>query len=224
MTAPAELQPDSSAPRMPDLLYSETENELRAAVRDLLDDRCRLAGGAGQDRDRASRTTLRCGARWPPSWAAPGCSSPRASGGAGASLPGGGRRGRGDRAGPWPRCPTWVSAVVATAALLAAAATNCWPGWPGQADRRAGRGVRPHAARVRARCAARRAGRRAAAGCRAAGRPAGQARLTGTVTGVADALPADVLLVPADGVPFGLYAVRGRGRPGSAGRRWCRWT
>jgi alkylation response protein AidB-like acyl-CoA dehydrogenase len=32
-------------------------------------------------------------------------------------------------------------------------------------------------------------------------------RLTGTVTGVADALLADVLLVPADGVPFGLYAV-----------------
>ena len=33
-------------------------------------------------------------------------------------------------------------------------------------------------------------------------------RLTGTVAGVADALPADVLLVPADGVPYGLYAVR----------------
>jgi alkylation response protein AidB-like acyl-CoA dehydrogenase len=37
--------------------------------------------------------------------------------------------------------------------------------------------------------------------------PPGQVRLTGTVTGVADALLADVLLVPADGVPFGLYAV-----------------
>ena len=35
----------------------------------------------------------------------------------------------------------------------------------------------------------------------------GQARLTGTVTSVADALIADVLLVPAEGVPFGLYAV-----------------
>jgi len=39
------------------------------------------------------------------------------------------------------------------------------------------------------------------------GDPAGTSRLTGTVAGVADALPADVLLVPADGVPFGLYAV-----------------
>ena len=46
-----------------------------------------------------------------------------------------------------------------------------------------------------------------------AGDPAGQARLTGVVTGVADALPASVLLVPADGVPAGLYAVEA-GAPG----------
>jgi alkylation response protein AidB-like acyl-CoA dehydrogenase len=39
------------------------------------------------------------------------------------------------------------------------------------------------------------------------GDPAGQARLTGVISGVADALPASVLLVPADGVPAGLYAV-----------------
>ncbi len=36
----------------------------------------------------------------------------------------------------------------------------------------------------------------------------GSYRLTGDVRGVADALPADVLLVPADGVPYGLYVVR----------------
>ena len=35
----------------------------------------------------------------------------------------------------------------------------------------------------------------------------GTYRLSGTVAGIADALPADVLLVAADGVPFGLYAV-----------------
>jgi alkylation response protein AidB-like acyl-CoA dehydrogenase len=35
----------------------------------------------------------------------------------------------------------------------------------------------------------------------------GTARLRGTVTGVADALPADLLLVPADGVPQALYLV-----------------
>jgi alkylation response protein AidB-like acyl-CoA dehydrogenase len=42
----------------------------------------------------------------------------------------------------------------------------------------------------------------------APGDAAGTYRLSGTVTGIADALPADVLLVPADGVPYGLYAVR----------------
>jgi alkylation response protein AidB-like acyl-CoA dehydrogenase len=41
-----------------------------------------------------------------------------------------------------------------------------------------------------------------------AGDPAGTYRLSGTVAGIADALTADVLLVPADGVPYGLYAVR----------------
>jgi alkylation response protein AidB-like acyl-CoA dehydrogenase len=40
------------------------------------------------------------------------------------------------------------------------------------------------------------------------GDPAGTYRLTGTITGIADALTADVLLVPGDGVPYGLYAVR----------------
>jgi alkylation response protein AidB-like acyl-CoA dehydrogenase len=45
------------------------------------------------------------------------------------------------------------------------------------------------------------------------GDPAGRARLTGAVSGVADALPASVLLVPADGVPAGLYAVDA-GAPG----------
>lgn len=38
-------------------------------------------------------------------------------------------------------------------------------------------------------------------------RNAGWSRLRGSVTGVADALPAGLLLVPADGVPQGLYAV-----------------
>jgi len=36
---------------------------------------------------------------------------------------------------------------------------------------------------------------------------AGVTRLRGTVRGVADALPADLLVVPADGVPHGLYVV-----------------
>jgi hypothetical protein len=39
------------------------------------------------------------------------------------------------------------------------------------------------------------------------GDPPGVQRLTGTVTTLIDALPATVLLVPADGVPAALYAV-----------------
>jgi alkylation response protein AidB-like acyl-CoA dehydrogenase len=45
------------------------------------------------------------------------------------------------------------------------------------------------------------------AGPRAGDAATGVARLRGMVTGVADALPASVLLVPADGVPHGLYLV-----------------
>jgi alkylation response protein AidB-like acyl-CoA dehydrogenase len=40
------------------------------------------------------------------------------------------------------------------------------------------------------------------------GADAGTVRLRGTITAVADALAADVLLVPADGVPSGLYLVQ----------------
>jgi alkylation response protein AidB-like acyl-CoA dehydrogenase len=45
------------------------------------------------------------------------------------------------------------------------------------------------------------------AGPRPGDAPTGVARLRGTVRGVADALPASVLLVPADGVPPALYLV-----------------
>ena len=45
------------------------------------------------------------------------------------------------------------------------------------------------------------------AGTRPGDAAEGIARLRGMVTGVADALPAGVLLVPADGVPSGLYLV-----------------
>ena len=45
------------------------------------------------------------------------------------------------------------------------------------------------------------------AGPRPGDATAGVARLRGMVSGVADALPAGVLLVPADGVPHGLYLV-----------------
>ena len=46
------------------------------------------------------------------------------------------------------------------------------------------------------------------AGLKAGDADAGVSRLSGTVTGMADALTADVLLVPAQGVPHGIYAVQ----------------
>ena len=61
------------------------------------------------------------------------------------------------------------------------------------------------------------------AGPAARRRAPAMARLRGMVSGVADALPAGVLLVPADGVPHGLYLVdvpaagRGQGAGGVAG-------
>ena len=83
------------------------------------------------------------------------------------------------------------------------ATRNCSPPWPRHDN---GGARRPVPGRLR--------GARAGADGPADG-PAGDAgyRLTGTVAAVADALPADVLLVPADGVPYGLYAVRPT-RPG----------
>jgi len=57
----------------------------------------------------------------------------------------------------------------------------------------------------------------------APGDAAGSYRLSGTVTGIADALTADVLLVPADGVPYGLYAIRAD-EAGVTAARSHRWT
>ena len=110
--------------------------------------------------------------------------------------------------------PYLGSAVVATAALLGSGDELL----PGLAEGRVTAALAVEFARMPpASGPVARRGPRLATGCGSAPRsratPPGQARLTGTVTGVADALLADVLLVPADGVPFGLYAVDA-GAPG----------
>jgi alkylation response protein AidB-like acyl-CoA dehydrogenase len=194
---------------IPSLLYSEAEDELRAAVRALLDDR---AGWpevlARTETDEPYDTAL-----WRMLAADVGCAGlliPESQGGAGASY----REAAvvaeevGRSVAP---VPYLGSAVVATAALLEAAdvallkdlaggtvtaalavpfATEpfadgppaAWPSAHGALN-----GVlvaAPHQED-----------------------PPGRTRLRGTVAGVADALPADILLVLADGVPAGLYAV-----------------
>jgi alkylation response protein AidB-like acyl-CoA dehydrogenase len=187
------------AHRLPDLLYSEVETDLRASVRALLEDRCgaqavlaRTESGEPYDTGlwRALAAELGCG----------GLLIPAEHGGAGASY----REAcvTAEELGRFVApVPFLGSAVVATAALLAAGDTEVLPklaagdttaalavpfaAMPGEPIGRTARLARPRPGDL----------------------DSGMARLSGTVAGVADALPADVLLVPADGVPFGLYAV-----------------
>jgi alkylation response protein AidB-like acyl-CoA dehydrogenase len=184
----------TAAGGLPDLLYGEAETELRAAVRSLLQDRCGWADVLARTETAQTYDT----GLWRVLAADLGCAGlliPESSGGAGASY-----REAAVVAEETGRAvapvPFLGSAVVATAALLAAGdedlltalaagTTTVALGVPFQAPP----GARPQPTV-----------RLTAAG------DSGY-RLTGTVTAVADALPADVLLVPTDGVPYGLYAV-----------------
>jgi alkylation response protein AidB-like acyl-CoA dehydrogenase len=197
-----------AAGRLPDLRYQEAENDLRAAVRGLLDDRSPWPSVlARTETDEPNDAAL-----WHLLAAELGCAGlliPESHGGAGATY-----REAAVVAEETGRAvapvPYLGSAVVATAALLgsgdellaglaegrvtAALAVEFARVPPAEVSRTGlATGVRLSAARP--------------------GDPPGQVRLTGTVAGVADALPADVLLVPADGVPFGLYAAEA-GAPG----------
>ncbi|HUZ35934.1 MAG TPA: acyl-CoA dehydrogenase family protein [Streptosporangiaceae bacterium] len=193
---------------IPDLRYAEAENDLRAAVRDLLDDRSPwpsvLARTETPEPDDAAlwhslATELGCG----------GLLIPERHGGAGASY----REAAvvaeetGRSAAP---VPYLGSAVVATTALLASDDELLKP----LAEGRVTAALAVEFARMPPASVP---GAGLPGGVRVAppraGDPPGQARLSGTVAGVADALLADVLLVPADGVPFGLYAVDA-GAPG----------
>jgi alkylation response protein AidB-like acyl-CoA dehydrogenase len=199
--AAARQAPRGADADLPDLLYGEAETELRAAVRSLLEDR------AGW-RDVLARTetpqTYDAGL-WRALAAGVGCAGlliPETQGGAGASY----REAAvvAEEAGrAVAPVPYLGSAVVATAALLAAgddellaaladgtttaALAVPFAAWPGASPRPTVRLGAPRAAPD------------------AADQPG--YLLTGTVTGLADAMLADVLLVPADGVPYGLYAV-----------------
>jgi alkylation response protein AidB-like acyl-CoA dehydrogenase len=190
--------PGGQRTTIPDLLYREQENELRSAVRSLLDDRCAWPDvlartETSQSYDTALWQLLAAGL------GGAGLLIPESAGGAGASY-----REAAVVAEELGRAvapvPYLGSAVVATAAALAAGDDSLLRDLAGGSVTAAlampftaAPGSRPEAT-VRI-------------------GPAGQAgapgtyRITGTVTSVADALPAGVLLVPADGVPFGLYRV-----------------
>jgi alkylation response protein AidB-like acyl-CoA dehydrogenase len=180
------------------LLYGETENELRGAVRSVLDDksswpavRARIETAYTYDADL-----------WHTLAAEVGCAGlliGEEQGGAGASF-----REAAVVAEETGRAlapvPFLGSSVIATSALLAAGAGDLL-GEIADGQLTATLAV-PFASAWFSR----------AVTVRLDGPqprdPAGTARLTGSVSGVADALPADLILIPADAVPFGLYAVR----------------
>ena len=185
-----------------DLLYGETETELRAAVRDVLEDKAPWRDvlartETAETYDTALWRTLAEGV------GLAGLLIPEEHGGAGASY----REAAvvaeeiGRAVAP---VPFLGSAVVATAALLSAGDTGLL-GELASGAVTATLAV-PFAAGPSA---------LPPATVRLEGSQPGDApdayRLTGQVRGVADALPADVILVPADGVPYGLYAVQAGG-------------
>jgi alkylation response protein AidB-like acyl-CoA dehydrogenase len=197
--APASPAPAGAAAGLPDLLYGEAENELRAAVRALLTDRAPWREVLARTETAQTYDT----GLWRALAADVGCAGllvPEARGGAGASY-----REAAVVAEELGRAvapvPYLGSAVVATAAALSADDDALLAGLA--AGTQAAVLAVPFATAPGARPEP--TVRLGAAGD---GDPAVSYRLSGTVTGVADALPADILLVPADGVPYGLHAVR----------------
>src|SRR6266480_1968510 len=199
---------------IPDLLYSDAERALSDALASLLADR----GGLDSTLARTESAQTYDDKLWQAVAADLGCAGlliPERDGGAGASYREAAAAAEvlGSYVAP---VPFLGSAVVATAALLSVAEGSSSSGTPftpakAAADllaKMADGGVTaalavpfttapgsgfPASVRV--------------AGPRPGDAATGVARLRGMVSGVADALPAGVLLVPADGVPHGFYLV-----------------
>jgi alkylation response protein AidB-like acyl-CoA dehydrogenase len=194
MSQATETTAPEALPTVPDLLYGEAETELRAAVRSLLEDRCGWPEVLARTETGQTCDT----ALWRVLAADLGCAGlliPESSGGAGASY-----REAAVVAEETGRAvapvPFLGSAVVATAALLAAGDEELLTAMAAGTSTVA-LGV-PFPAPP---------GARPQPTVRLTGAGDSGYRLTGTVAAVADVLPADVLLVPTDGVPYGLYAV-----------------
>jgi alkylation response protein AidB-like acyl-CoA dehydrogenase len=188
-----------SSDEIPDLLYSDAERALSDALASLLADR----GGLDKALVRVESAQTYDDKLWQAVAADLGCAGlliPERDGGAGASYREAAAAAEvlGSYVAP---VPFLGSAVVATAALLSVGSQGSLLAKMGDGGVTAALAV-PFATAP---------GSGYPALVRVAGpRPgdaAGTARLRGMVTGVADALPAGMLLVPADGVPQGLYLV-----------------
>ena len=198
---------------IPDLLYSDAERALVDALGSLLADR----GGTDKALARIESPQTYDDDLWHAVAAEVGCAGlliPERDGGAGASYREAAAAAEA-LAGFVAPVPFLGSAVVATTALLSAAsgaaASQDTPFTPAQAAadllRRMAAGGVTAALAVPFATAP---GAGFPTSVRVAGpRPgdAGVVRLRGTVSGVADALPASALIVPADGVPNALYLV-----------------
>jgi alkylation response protein AidB-like acyl-CoA dehydrogenase len=208
--------------QLPAMTYGEQETELRSAVRSLLEDRAEFRAVLARTETADTYDT----GLWRTLAGEVGCAGllvPESLGGAGASF----REAAvvaeeiGRSVAP---VPFLGSAVLATVALLSVAESAGSGSGSGSG---AGSGTAGEVAGLLAELAA---GTKTAAlavpfasvpGARpkptARIGPAidsdgeGTYRLTGAITGVADALPADVLIVPADGVPYGLYVLAADG-------------
>jgi alkylation response protein AidB-like acyl-CoA dehydrogenase len=193
--------------RLPDMTYTEQESELRSAVRSVLDDR------AGFDAVLARTETPQTydTGLWHTLAAEIGCAGlliPESLGGAGASF----REVAvvaeeiGRSVAP---VPFLGSAVLATVTLLTAAHDGAADDHARQlvTDLAAGRATAALAVPFSAMPGATMS-RTVRVSVAVDGDAEGVYRLSGSVAGVADALPADLLIVPADGVPLGLFAVR----------------
>jgi alkylation response protein AidB-like acyl-CoA dehydrogenase len=204
----ADTAPGDAGPaRVPDMTYSEQETELRSAVRSVLDD---LAGfNAVLARTETLETYDQ--ALWRTLAAEVGCAGlliPESFGGACATF----REAAvvaeevGRSVAP---VPFLGSAVLATVALLSASADGAAGDQAAQllTDLAAGGATAALAVPFAAMPGAS-IGRTVRIGPAVDGDAEGIYRLSGSVQGVADGLPADVLIIPADGVPFGLFAVR----------------
>jgi alkylation response protein AidB-like acyl-CoA dehydrogenase len=205
--APHTSPGDAGRARMPDMTYSEQETELRSAVRSVLDD------GASFNDVLARTETPETYDRdlWRTLAAEVGCAGlliPESYGGAGASF----REAAvvaeeiGRSVAP---VPFLGSAVLATVALLSASADDAARDDAAQllTDLAAG-AVTAAVAVPFASMPGARISRTVRIGPAVDGDAEGAYRLSGSVLGVADGLLADVLMIPADGVPFGLFAVR----------------
>ena len=189
--------------QIPDLLYTDTERALADALASLLADR----GGTDKALARIESAQTYDDKLWQAVAADLGCAGlliPERDGGAGASCREAAAAAEvlGSHVAP---VPFLGSAVVATAALLSVGSQG------GLLAKMADGGVTTALAVPFASAP----GAAYPTSVRVAGARTGDAtsgvgpltRLRGLVTGVADALPAGMLLVPADGVPHGLYLV-----------------